>query len=154
MKFNRKKYLEYINNSNEWKLKRAEVFSLKGYKCERCGSTRKIHVHHATYERLFNELVTDLFTLCNSCHDEYHKNNKYISIKTTLAFIKTPVGEKIKVKTGKPTNKKKSKDKYTYASAAREQKKETLQGLKRLFYKERITAKEYDRKVRELNSKK
>jgi hypothetical protein len=87
MQYDRSKYLDYINNSEEWKLKRAQVISQRGYKCERCGSTRKIHIHHGTYKRLFNEELSDLFILCNGCHLRYHKTNKVITIQTTINFI-------------------------------------------------------------------
>jgi hypothetical protein len=29
-------------------------------------------VHHATYERLFDELVCDLVSLCRDCHNKCH----------------------------------------------------------------------------------
>jgi 5-methylcytosine-specific restriction endonuclease McrA len=29
-------------------------------------------VHHLTYERLGNELLIDLVSLCNGCHDQAH----------------------------------------------------------------------------------
>lgn len=39
-----------------------------GY-CERCGDrTRRLEVHHLTYERFGRELLTDLQGLCEPCH--------------------------------------------------------------------------------------
>ena len=29
-------------------------------------------VHHATYERLFDELLCDLVSLCRDCHNKCH----------------------------------------------------------------------------------
>jgi hypothetical protein len=87
MQYDRNKYLEYINNSAEWKLKKAEVFSFKGKSCERCGSKKRIHVHHGTYERLFNEELTDLFVLCKPCHNKYHSENGKVSLQSTSNFI-------------------------------------------------------------------
>lgn len=85
--YDRSKYLEYINNSEEWKLKRREVFLLKGRQCERCGSKGNINVHHGTYARLFNEDLTDLFVLCELCHQEYHYLHRKISVQSTTDFI-------------------------------------------------------------------
>jgi hypothetical protein len=35
-------------------------------------STRAIEVHHKTYVRVFNELVSDLLPVCSACHREIH----------------------------------------------------------------------------------
>ena len=38
--------------------------------CERCGErTRRLEVHHLTYERFGRELLADLQALCKPCHD-------------------------------------------------------------------------------------
>ena len=74
----RKQYTNYLH-SEEWQLKREEVFSLRGRKCERCNKdlTNKIaDVHHKTYDRLFNELMEDLEVLCRPCHQEEHKDKR------------------------------------------------------------------------------
>jgi len=39
-----------------------------GFKCQRCGVTHKLQVHHLTYEHLYNERLGDLQVLCKSCH--------------------------------------------------------------------------------------
>lgn len=82
------KYAEYLV-SPEWSQKRKETLELKGTKCQRCTNNINIHIHHATYENIYNEDVkNDLFVLCNSCHDEYHRKNKVVSIESTIKFIK------------------------------------------------------------------
>ena len=53
------KYAEYIV-SDLWFAKRKEIISQRGSKCEICGSTKKIHVHHKTYARMGNEKPEDL----------------------------------------------------------------------------------------------
>ena len=65
------KYINYIK-SEKWAKKKQELFQEKGKKCELCGSTKHIHVHHLTYERLYNELIIDLQPLCRSCHEKEH----------------------------------------------------------------------------------
>lgn len=81
------KYIEYLDSS-EWKIKRDKVFDLKGRKCQRCPNNIHIHVHHGTYENIYNENIEkELFVLCKNCHEEYHKKNKQISIGSTCAFI-------------------------------------------------------------------
>lgn len=82
-------YIDYINNSLEWKIKKQEFFSNKPYKCESCGTTKDIQVHHGTYDRLYKEEMTDLFALCNKCHTNYHNSIKgKTTIRKTLNFIK------------------------------------------------------------------
>ena len=65
------KYINYIK-SEKWAKKKQELFQEKGKKCELCGSTKHIHVHHLTYERIYNELIIDLQPLCRACHEKEH----------------------------------------------------------------------------------
>ena len=51
-----------------WKLKQA------WYQCAYCQVTRGLEVHHRTYERLGEELDTDLEVLCRGCHLGHHVN--------------------------------------------------------------------------------
>lgn len=41
--------------------------------CEECLCREAVHVHHLTYARKYNELLTDLKALCKKCHDDIHK---------------------------------------------------------------------------------
>lgn len=61
------KYRDYIK-SHWWKAKRNHILKKRGRKCEKCRSTKRIQVHHLTYERLGRELDSDLQVLCRSCH--------------------------------------------------------------------------------------
>ena len=68
--FRRENYQEYLK-SDDWKAKRNKVMKMAGYKCRRCGE-RATQVHHETYERIYNEKLTDLTALCSECHSKIH----------------------------------------------------------------------------------
>ncbi len=68
-------YKAYMR-SNEWKVKKRERIAID-QGCVMCGrpldKIRSIQVHHITYQRLGNEnVLTDLCTLCGSCHKKLH----------------------------------------------------------------------------------
>lgn len=68
-------YKRYIR-SPEWEAKKQERIAIdKG--CCMCGrpldKIKSVQVHHITYSRLGNEnVLTDLCTLCGSCHKKIH----------------------------------------------------------------------------------
>jgi 5-methylcytosine-specific restriction endonuclease McrA len=49
---------------------RRDIQKMRGARCERCGSTRDLELHHKTYDRLGRELLSDLELLCSGCHAE------------------------------------------------------------------------------------
>ncbi len=68
-------YRDYMR-SPEWETKKQERIALDGG-CVMCGRPieriKKINVHHVTYARLGCEnVLTDLCTLCGSCHRKIH----------------------------------------------------------------------------------
>jgi hypothetical protein len=65
------KYEKYIR-SPEWQVKRAAAIVAAGGKCQLCSSTKKLNVHHNNYDRLGNEIPTDLAVLCEDCHEAFH----------------------------------------------------------------------------------
>lgn len=67
----RTKYSQYLS-SPEWRAKRKLVLERDNYKCQRCAATRRLQVHHLTYERIFKERLDDLLTLCQPCHRRLH----------------------------------------------------------------------------------
>lgn len=75
-------YDKYIK-SEEWKEVREEREFLDGLKCRFCGSAKNLTVHHITYENVPNEDMTDLVTLCWTCHNELHK---YDDIRKKRSF--------------------------------------------------------------------
>ena len=64
-------YDDYII-SPEWRQRCAEARLRAGNKCQLCGETRGLHVHHNTYARLGAELPTDIVVLCTGCHRIFH----------------------------------------------------------------------------------
>ena len=65
------KYFEYLK-SKSWDKKRKSVIKKAGNKCMICYSGGKLNVHHRTYERMFEEKLTDLIALCDRCHKKFH----------------------------------------------------------------------------------
>ena len=72
----RERYRRYLN-SDAWKAKRAAVLKAAGGKCRRCGALAT-EVHHETYDRVFNERLSDLTALCRECHEKEHLNSKLL----------------------------------------------------------------------------
>ena len=69
--------LKEYYSSPKWAEKRNERLKIDGYKCQKCGFTRALEVHHINYERLGNEDVSrDLVTLYKKCHKEIEDQKK------------------------------------------------------------------------------
>lgn len=69
-------YEEYLQTPH-WKRLREEKLRNVGYRCQLCGRRARIlEVHHCTYERLGQELDTDLTVLCRACHSTFHKHRR------------------------------------------------------------------------------
>jgi predicted RNA-binding Zn-ribbon protein involved in translation (DUF1610 family) len=66
-----KKYQEYLK-SPHWIETRNSMIERAGRKCQLCGYTGWLDVHHNTYERLGEEWVSDLIVLCRGCHTKHH----------------------------------------------------------------------------------
>lgn len=69
-------YKTYMR-SDAWRLKERERMQIDGFCCVMCGRPaarcKTLQVHHITYKRLGNEnALTDLVTLCGSCHRKIH----------------------------------------------------------------------------------
>lgn len=60
-------YVDYLA-SPEWQAKRRRALMLAGHKCEVCGATKGLEVHHLSYEYLGEEDDSDLVALCKTCH--------------------------------------------------------------------------------------
>lgn len=63
---------EYLH-SVEWQIKRQKVLERDRYTCQGCGSTVALQVHHRDYSNVGDELLFQLITLCNGCHERAHK---------------------------------------------------------------------------------
>jgi hypothetical protein len=64
-------YSDYLQTS-EWQEIRKRALKRAYYKCQICNSNGILHVHHRTYERRGEELLSDLIVLCEACHKHYH----------------------------------------------------------------------------------
>ena len=61
--------------SKEWKNFRKKVFKIKGKKCEICGSTKQLNIHHPFYTKgklAWQYNPSDMMVLCHDCHKEIH----------------------------------------------------------------------------------
>lgn len=68
-------YNEYIK-SNEWKEKKRTRLEKDNYVCQDCKkSSIALDVHHITYDRLGNEDIFDIVSLCRHCHESLHRRN-------------------------------------------------------------------------------
>jgi hypothetical protein len=68
-------YQEYLR-SEEWKQKRSEVLYRDGNCCQLCGDEDNLRVHHLTYNRVGDEALFDLVTLCSHCHANEHSKEE------------------------------------------------------------------------------
>jgi hypothetical protein len=129
----RAKYHTYLKTP-KWKAKRVEIFNERGCRCERCMiDVRKIeyHVHHKTYDNIFNEKNLDLELLCKKCHEKEHG-------------IESATPKKLKVfhkKTQKAIG-------ATYIETVRRNHAKHIMELDKKFVSKKITKLEYDIKTK------
>ena len=64
-------YVVYLR-SPLWRLRRRIWILRAGGRCERCGSRRRLTIHHRTYGRLGHERRADVTVLCWNCHHRHH----------------------------------------------------------------------------------
>lgn len=64
-------YAEYLQTPL-WQQRRERSLALARHHCQRCGSRRRLQVHHRTYDRLGEEADEDLEVLCDACHRQEH----------------------------------------------------------------------------------
>lgn len=60
-----------------WRELRDARLKLDNYQCRKCGSAINVEVHHIRYPAIWGteNVMTDLITLCASCHATIHKND-------------------------------------------------------------------------------
>lgn len=68
---NRARYDAYIV-SDAWRARRLRALKRDRRRCQGCGATSGLHVHHRTYERFTKEPQSDLVTVCQDCHQIIH----------------------------------------------------------------------------------
>ena len=64
-------YVVYLH-SPLWRLRRRIWIVRAGSRCRRCGSRRRLTIHHRTYQRLGRERRADVTVLCWRCHRRHH----------------------------------------------------------------------------------
>lgn len=67
------KYHEYLN-SPEWKEKRKLALERDNFICQHCKNATAEDVHHISYDKIYNEPLYDLLSVCRTCHHEIHKS--------------------------------------------------------------------------------
>ena len=80
----------------DWDIKRWEIFRRDGKKCQNCGATQSLTVHHKKYDKgklPWEYPNEDLITLCEICHARAHNRipNPFAIAKT---FFTDPVAAK------------------------------------------------------------
>lgn len=70
----KRNYALYLQ-SEEWDIKRKMVLGRDNCCCVICGAPAE-HIHHLTYDRIFNEPLYDLVSVCASCHEIIHTLDK------------------------------------------------------------------------------
>ena len=69
-------YLDYLRTQH-WQDTRKRILTKREGKCMICTSDKNIHIHHRRYKDkqgniLFREADYELYTLCGSCHTNWH----------------------------------------------------------------------------------
>jgi hypothetical protein len=64
-------YNDYIH-SPKWQRQRDNRMAIDNNECKLCFSKAKLHVHHITYDNFGNEPMSELITVCKSCHEKIH----------------------------------------------------------------------------------
>ena len=65
-------YREYLI-SKKWAAMKRAIHFLYEDECFICRSKDKLHVHHKTYDRIYNEILDDLVLVCSNCHNKIHE---------------------------------------------------------------------------------
>ena len=71
----RQKYYEQLLKDERWKLFRLRVMSERGNKCECCGGTDVLQIHHTFYisgKMPWEYDIKDMRVLCRTCHKKIH----------------------------------------------------------------------------------
>ena len=73
----RKEYYNRLLEDKRWKEFRLKVMSERGNKCECCGGTHILQIHHTFYisgKMPWEYDVNDMRVLCRMCHQKVHKH--------------------------------------------------------------------------------
>lgn len=81
---NRQDFLAWYNsylNSQEWKRKRNLVLKRDNYICQGCLLSKATQVHHLTYKHVGEELLFELVSICDTCHEVAHRDDPDSSVE-------------------------------------------------------------------------
>lgn len=70
--------------SEEWQILRKKALKRDGHKCQECGKTKMLHVHHIKY-RYHSKELKDLVILCKYCHADKHPVNRDRILKGVIS---------------------------------------------------------------------
>lgn|SRR5258707_10513860 len=70
--FTKVEYSAIYLKSGHWQGQRKQALRRAKHRCQHCESTRRLEVHHLSYERLGREKKKDLIVLCAICHEKEH----------------------------------------------------------------------------------
>jgi hypothetical protein len=104
----KEEYHEYLK-SPEWKAFRKRVFEHYGKKCAECKRTKHLHIHHKTYENVFNEKLEDVIVLCEIHHAKIHGIN-IVKPKEKKKKKRSHIPKDVKYYFNKPNKKHKKRD--------------------------------------------
>jgi len=76
-----------------WRQRRNAALRIAGYACQRCGVKRELEVHHTSYQRLGEEIDTDLEVVCRGCHVGHHTNETQESVGIYSRIISAVITE-------------------------------------------------------------
>lgn len=71
----RDRYVAYLQ-SDHWKATRARKLAEVGPRCQLCGGTHRLEVHHNCYGHLGQESMSELIVLCRDCHRHFHQGRR------------------------------------------------------------------------------
>ena len=96
--------------SEEWTKMKADLFILRGGKCERCGGTldSTFVPHHLSYDHFKEETAEDLQLLWMRCHAEVHKKVELKLTKGQKRSIKRDAAKRRKAEKKKTISAAKS----------------------------------------------
>jgi hypothetical protein len=64
--------LQEYYQSEGWRKQKVRHTSRKLFVCHCCQAKEGLELHHMTYERLGDEVFSDLVWLCSECHEQVH----------------------------------------------------------------------------------
>lgn len=67
----KRRYHNYLR-SPEWAVRRQWMLDEASYRCQLCGESQSLQVHHRSYDNVGRERKSDLTVLCGDCHARFH----------------------------------------------------------------------------------